>query len=98
MTTGLCSLSGPPRRYELPGTEPCRGATWCEVPETMNLSSFPRGVAAVMADLALLPGGAWCETPVKARRGEVAALPVLQASRPSFRWFFSVKEGDHEHL
>lgn len=51
----------------------------------MNLSSFPHGVAAVMTDLALLPGGAWCETPVKARHGEVAALPVLQASRPSFR-------------
>lgn len=51
MTTGLCSVNDPPSRYELAGTEPCRDATWSDVPETINLSSFPSVVAAVITDL-----------------------------------------------
>jgi len=80
MTTGLCSVHSVPSRYELAGTEPCRDATWSEVPESVNLSSCPGGVAAVMAYLALVPGGAGCETLMKAsfpKAWEVAALPVL---------------------
>lgn len=49
----LLLVNGLPSWYELPGTEPCRDATWSEVPETINLSSFPSGVTAVMTCLAV---------------------------------------------